>query len=92
MFRKAKAQREKAKAETFSKELVVKDLLRQARALNIPAASAESYINAVAEKVDAWVKARGRVTESDINAIVAKEIKKYNEDLSFIYENRGKII
>lgn len=92
MFRKAKAKRTKTLAESFSKELVVKDLLKHARALNLSEAAVEKYANTVAEKVEKWVKARGGVTGDDVNALIAKEVKKYSEDLSFIYENRGKII
>ena len=99
MFKKAKTESKKAGANSskavsgsFSKELVVKDILKQARALNIPQAAVEKYVDRVAEKVDGWVMARGKVTEDDINSIIAKEIKKYNRDIAFIYENRGKII
>ncbi len=83
----------KAKTVTVSKELVVKDLMRQAKALNIPTASTEKYIDGIAEKVSKWAEARGNViTESDLNTEIAKLVKRYNSDLAFIYENRGKII
>ena len=90
--KKAGAESSKTQAETFSKELVVKDIMKQARALNISQAAVEKYVDRVAEKVNGWVAARGKVTEDDINSIIAKEIKKYNRDIAFIYENRGKII
>ena len=99
MFKKAKAKSElaeaqsaKTRAELFTKELVVKDLLKQARALNISEAVVEEYAGKVGEKVEKWVRARGGVTEDDVNSIIAREIKKYNRDIAFIYENRGKII
>ena len=99
MFRKAKAESKKAEAvsgktqaELSLKELVAKDLLKQARALNVSQAVVEKYAGAVAEKVERWVTARGKVTEDDINSKIAKEVKKYNRDIAFIYENRGKII
>ncbi len=82
----------KAKTVTVSKDLVVKDLTRQVKALSIPVASAEKYLDVVAEKVCKWAEARGRITESDLNSEIAKQIRKYNNDLAFIYENRGKII
>lgn len=99
MFKKAKAksklaeaQSAKTRAELSTKELVVKDLLKQARALNISEAVVEEYAGKVGEKVEKWVRARGGVTEDDVNSIIAREIKKYNRDIAFIYENRGKII
>lgn len=99
MFKKAKveselaeAQSAKTRAELFTKELVVKDLLKQAKALNISEAVAKEYADRVGEKVEKWVRARGGVTEDDVNSIIAREIKKYNRDIAFIYENRGKII
>lgn len=99
VFRKAKANSKKAEAESAKtqaelslKELVVKDLLKQARALNISKPATEKYASVVAERVEKWVLARGKVTEDDLNTIIAKEVKKYNRDIAFIYENRGKII
>lgn len=99
MFRKAKAESKKAgaeyaktKAEMCTKELVAKDILKQARALNISEAAVKEYADKVGNRVEKWVVARGKVTEADINSIIAKEVGKYNRDIAFIYENRGKII
>ena len=86
---------EKAEAESeksFSREKLVQEILREAKVLNIAPGAAEEYAKKVAEKTEKWVEKRGGVTESDISRVVAKEMEKYSRDLSFVYQNRGKII
>ena len=97
--RKAKAQLQKAlagsrkaKELSFSKAVVVRDIMFEAKALGISQGSAKVFAEKVAEKVTKWAERRASITEDDINAQIAKEISKYNKDLSFIYKNRGKII
>lgn len=90
--KKAKAGSKKTIAHSFSKALVVKDIEREARALNIPVGAAEKYAEKIAEKVEKWVCCRGGVTQADIDSVIAREAEKYNNDLAFVYKNRGKII
>lgn len=82
----------KAKAKSFSKELVVKDIMLEAKILGISVGAAEVFAEKVAIKVSTWAKQRESVTEDDINMQIAKEINRYNKDLAFVYKNRGKII
>lgn len=96
---KAKPQRILAKAKTkkpqtlkLSESVIAKDILKEARVLKISNETAEKYVKIVSEKVTRWAEKRATVTRLDINRQIAKEIKKYNKDLAFIYENRGKII
>lgn len=89
---KTKTERKKAKAITFSKKLIVKDITLEAKILGIASGSAEIFAEKVAEKVAKWAEKRESVTEDDINMQIAKEINRYNKDLAFVYKNRGKII
>ncbi len=90
---KPRTERIKPKAEIkFSKLTLKKELLKEAKVLNVSEDVAKDYVEIVTEKVASWVKKRSKVTQADVDAIIAKEIKKYNKDLAFIYENRGKII
>lgn len=82
----------KPKTKSVSKTLVAKDIMFEARALGISVGAAEKFAEKVSEKVAKWAERREAVTEDDINAEIAKEINKYNKDLSFVYKNRGKII
>lgn len=89
---KALAGSRKAKALKFSKEVVVRDVMFEAKALNISVGAAEDFAEKVSEKVVKWAEHRASITEDDINAQIAKEINKYSKDLAFVYKNRGKII
>ena len=90
--KKAKALSKKAQTVSFSKELVVKDIVKEARTIDIAPAAAERFAKIVAEKVSKWAEGRGNITQNDLNIQIAREIERFNSDLSFVYKNRGKII
>ena len=90
--KKALAGSNKAKALSFSKAVVVRDIMFEAKVLGISVGAAEEFAEKVSEKVVKWAERRQSVTEDDLNTQIAKEINKYNKDLAFIYKNRGKII
>lgn len=68
------------------------EVLDEARALGVPEGAAIKIAEKVAQKVEE--KNRGKVilTDNDIERAIAKEVKKYNADLAYVFENRGKII
>ena len=68
------------------------DIMREAKILKVPEGSAKAIAENVVERVEKWIKSRPAVTLSDIDRRVAKEIAKYNTDLAYVYQNRGKII
>ena len=76
----------------FSREKLIKEICREARALNLRSGSAEKFAVLTTDAVEKWFGSRTIVTEKDLKLRVAKELKKYNEDLSYIYLNRDKII
>lgn len=76
----------------ISKKKIHEDIKREAKVLGLHAGTAEIIADKVAEKVVAWGKKRSKVTEEDLNDKLAKEIKKFNEDLAYLFESKDKII
>lgn len=90
--RKSQAQPQSVKAKTFSIEDLKKDILHEAKLLKISETVAQTIAGRVAEKVEKWMEKRAAVTNDDLNRQLAKELQKYNADLAYVYQNRGKII
>lgn len=77
---------------TFDEEKLKVEILAEAKRLHIAESTAEMMANKVVANVAKWVAKRATVTLDDINRRVALEMTKYNADLSYVYQNRGKII
>lgn len=77
---------------TFSEKELREELLREAKALKIPAGAAEVVASKVTEQVSKWAAKRPVVTVDDIYRRIALETEKYSADLAYVYQNRGKII
>ena len=77
---------------TFSEKELREELLREAKALKIPAGAAEVVASKVTEQVSKWAVKRSVVTMDDIYRRIALEAEKYSTDLAYVYQNRGKII
>lgn len=77
---------------TFSEDKLRADILQEARSLHLPQSTAELIADKVVANVAKWASKRTAVTMDDINRRVALEMAKYNADLSYVYQNRGKII
>lgn len=76
----------------LSKKKIHEDIKREAKVLGIHPGTAEIIADKVTEKIMAWSKKRSMITEDDLNQRLAKEIKKYNEDLAYLFESKDKII
>ena len=76
----------------LSKKKIHEDIKREAKVLGLHAGTAEIIADKVTERVVAWGKKRSTVTEEDLNDKLAKEIKKFNEDLAYLFESKDKII
>ena len=87
-----KRKRNKSQAQEFSQEELKLAIMCEARALSFSLPIAEIIAGDTANAVAKWVMKRPAVTEDDLNRRVAKEIAKYNDDLAYVYQNRGKII
>lgn len=80
------------KSKPYSSAALKKQLLADAKSLNIPEKWAETIATKTVIHVDAWVKGRGAITEPDIARIAYEKLKQLNADLAYIYMNRDKII
>ena len=74
------------------RENLEKDLKLNAKALGIPIGSIEIFITETMKSLEKSLKDKPVITESDLNRLLAKTLKKYNTDLAYVYQIRGKII
>lgn len=63
-----------------------------AKALGIPSGSAEVFIKRSITAAEKSLKNRKIIIKKDRVRAIAKELKKYNKDLTYVYENYDKII
>ncbi|MBR3324304.1 hypothetical protein IKG24_02075 [Candidatus Saccharibacteria bacterium] len=70
----------------------VANLKIHAKALDIPAGSAEEFIKKSLKATEKVLKNRKVITEADFKRTLIKELKKYHQDLAYTYENYDKII
>lgn len=68
------------------------ELLKHARALGIPEGAAESFVDHALIKVQKSLKSKSTITNRDLTRLIAKEIKNYNADLAYVYQNYDTII
>ena len=69
-----------------------KSLKRHARAIGLPEGSAEVFIEKSLTDASKNLKNKTIITEADLTRAIAKELKKYNPDFAYVYQNRDKII
>lgn len=74
------------------RENLEKDLKLNAKALGIPIGSIEIFIAETMKSLEKSLKDKPVITEADLNRLLAKTLKKYNTDLAYVYQIRGKII
>ena len=82
----------KPKPIGLTPEGLAEDLRQEAQILGLPPRTTEVIVERVTQSVLKWLEGRSAITEADLNRKLAKEIKKYNSDLAYAYQNRGKII
>ena len=71
---------------------IEKNLIIDARGIGIPEGAAELFAERTVKAAMRSLKNRSIITESDLNRAICKELKKYNDDLAYVYENRDKIV
>lgn len=76
----------------FSKRKLIDDIEREARVLGLHRGSIDLIAERVAEKVARWAEGRAEITEEDLVRVAARELSRYNKDLSYVYKNRDKLI
>ena len=69
-----------------------KDLKINAKALGIPAGSAEIFITETIKSLKKSLKNQPVITEADLNRLLVRTLKKYHADLAYVYQIHDKII
>ena len=78
--------------EAINFKNLTKDLKIDAKAVGIPSGSAEIFIDKSLKSAEKSLKSKKIITENDLKRAITKELKKYNADFAYVYENRDKII
>lgn len=73
-------------------KLLTKNLKIDAKAVGIPIGAAEIFIDKTLKAIQTTLKSKTIITDKDLDRAIIKELKKYNPDLAYVYENRDKII
>ena len=76
----------------FDHQKIAKELKIDARALGIPSGSANLFIERTIKAANKNLSDKTIITQQDLDRAIIKELKKYNADLAYVYQNRGKII
>lgn len=79
-------------AVKLTDERIYQEIMREAKVLNMQAGAAEIIAKKVTEAIIKWGKNRAAVAEVDLNQRLAKETKKFNADLAYLFESKNKII
>lgn len=93
-IQKVKEQKTRAdqKKIKFSRKKVISDIMFEAKVLGRHPGAAKIIAEKVADEVEKWTEKREFITEDDLRRITSTKLKKYDEDLAYIYKNYGKII
>lgn len=67
-------------------------LQADAKALDIPTGSAQIFIKKAVEDAEKSLSSQKNVTRKSLDRALIKELKKYHQDLAYVYQNRDKII
>ena len=71
---------------------LTKILKIDARSVGIPSGAAEVFIDKTLKAAEKSLKSKKIITQEDLDRAITKELKKYNADFAYVYENRDKII
>ena len=69
-----------------------KELKLHAHAIGIPEGAAEAFLKETLKSVQKSLSHKKTITADDLKRITIKELKKYNSDLAYAYQNYDKII
>ena len=77
---------------TINEAKIKKSIKIDAVGLGIPVGAAELFADKALKAATKALKNKKLITEQDLNRTLAKEFKKYNPDLAYVYKNRDTII
>jgi len=78
--------------DIFDAKSLKKSLKINARALGIPSGAAEAFIERTIKDVEKSLHRKKLITKQDLDRAIIKELKKYNADFAYVYQNRDTII
>ena len=70
---------------------IAKELKIDAKAVGIPSGAADVFIKKALNSTKKRFKSKTIITNDDLRRTLTKELKKYNHDLAYVYENRDTI-
>lgn len=76
----------------FNEGQLLDDLLSSAKALKIPSGVAESITKKILKEVRSKITKQDMISEEKLNRCISEVAQKYNPDLAYVYQNRGRII
>lgn len=76
----------------FNPAKITRELKIDAKGVGIPSGAAEIFIKKALTATTKKLSLKTIITEDDLKRTLAKELKKYNKDLAYVYENRDTII
>lgn len=77
---------------TYNPKSLHQELIHNAKVIGLEIGAAEIIADTVVKQVSKRVGLRAAITSEDLNRFVAEAAEKYNKDLAYFYQNRGKII
>lgn len=69
-----------------------KHLKLHAKGLGIPSGAADDFIKRSVSAARKTLAGKSLITDADLTRAIAKELKKYDRDLAYVYENYAIII
>lgn len=78
--------------QEFNEKEIITLLKTDAKAVGIPAGAAESFISRTIKDAKKSLKSKKLITKDDLDRAIIKELKKYNADFAYVYQNRDTII
>ena len=78
--------------EEFSRKQLAKQMKIDAKGLGIAPGAADAFIEKTLDAVEKGFKHKKIITEKDLTLAISRELKKYNKDFAYIYQNRATII
>lgn len=76
----------------FEEQTIKRELKIDARAIGIPSGSATIFIDRTITDAKKYLKTKKTITKKTIKHAIYRELKKYNADLAYVYQNRDTII
>lgn len=78
---------------TDSDEKAIRSELKiDARAIGIPSGAATIFIDHTISDAKKYLTTKKTVTHKAVKRAIYRELKKYNTDLAYVYQNRDTII